>query len=50
VLELEAGSLWPESRLEVELALARGKQLHDKRETLRKRTQERETRRAMGKN
>jgi SsrA-binding protein len=35
-------------RLKVTLALARGKQLHDKRETLRQRTQEREARRAMG--
>lgn len=32
----------------VRLALARGKQLHDKRETLKKRDQEREARRAMG--
>lgn len=29
------------------LALAKGKQIHDKRETLRRRTQERETRRAI---
>lgn len=32
----------------VRLALARGKQLHDKREALKKRDQEREARRAMG--
>ena len=31
----------------VTLALARGKKLHDKRETLKRRTQEREARRAM---
>ena len=30
------------------LALARGKKLHDKRETLKRKTQEREARRAMG--
>jgi SsrA-binding protein len=33
--------------VKVELALARGKQLHDKREALKKRTMEREARRAM---
>lgn len=33
----------------VTLGLAQGKQLHDKRETLKRRTQEREARRAMGK-
>ncbi len=33
--------------VKVELALARGKQLHDKRETLKKRTMEREARRAV---
>ena len=32
----------------VRIALARGKQLHDKREALKKRDQEREARRAMG--
>lgn len=32
----------------VSLALARGRQLHDKREKLRQRTQEREAQRAMG--
>ena len=34
-------------RAKVELALARGKKLHDKRETLKRRTQEREMERAL---
>lgn len=35
-------------RVKVELALARGKNLHDKRETLKQRSMEREARRALG--
>lgn len=35
-------------RVKVELALARGKNLHDKRETLKARSMEREARRALG--
>ena len=36
-----------QGRAKVELAVARGKQLHDKRETLKRRTQEREAQRAV---
>jgi SsrA-binding protein len=35
------------SRIKVELALAKGKKLHDKRETIKRREAERETRAAM---
>lgn len=38
---------WKEGRAKVELALVRGKQAHDKRETIRRRMDDRDTARAM---